>query len=107
MRQINHVQRFMAYATPMGIAALQAWASLYTAVALCAGICSALALGTTAYQLWIGSWRPDCTGTSGIILAVPRIWLHWQVQYLTGAPAVLAIGVYYAHHLGFSTLAGI
>ena len=35
-------------------------------------------------------------------LVIPKLWLRWQLNYLKGAPVILAISVYYAWHVGFS-----
>jgi hypothetical protein len=36
-----------------------------------------------------------------MILLLPKIWLRWQVNYLRGAPVILAVALYYAWHIGF------
>ena len=35
-------------------------------------------------------------------LLLPKIWLRWQINYLKGAPIILAIALYYAWSVGFS-----
>ena len=35
-------------------------------------------------------------------LVIPKVWLRWQLNYLKGAPVILAISVYYAWATGFS-----
>ena len=49
-----------------------------------------------------GRWRP--THQTGLqkALVIPKLWLRWQLNYLKGAPVILAISVYYAWHVGFS-----
>ena len=39
--------------------------------------------------------------------ALPRLWLRWQSNYLAGAPAVIAIALYYAGYIGFDTLGNV
>lgn len=41
------------------------------------------------------------------VLVMPRMWVRWQLNYLLGAPAILGIALYYAHHLGFGTLVDV
>jgi hypothetical protein len=35
-------------------------------------------------------------------MLLPKLWLRWQANYLTGTPVILAISLYYASSIGFS-----
>jgi len=107
MPHINQVQGLSLYAVSMTAISIQAWTSLYLAVSLCASLCATLALGATMYELYVGAWRPSLRSKGDVALALPRIWMHYQLKYLTGAPVILAIALLYANHLGFSKLAGM
>ncbi|WP_103727287.1 hypothetical protein [Novosphingobium sp. HII-3] len=87
----------------MNQAALLAWTSLYIAVGSMALICAVLAIMVTFYELKAGVWRPALSTKFQIALAVPKIWLRWQKNYLFGAPVIVAISIAYAHHVGFAT----
>lgn len=104
MLSLNRGSILVTYPAEMTSAALQAWASLYLAVGICAAICGWLAATVTAYEIWRGAWRPSIASRRDLALAVPRIWLHWQLRYLTGTPVILMIALLYAHELGFSRL---
>lgn len=84
--------------------ALVAWISLYIAVGSCALICAVLAALVTMHELWSGMWRPSSATRFQMALALPKVWLRWQRNYLFGAPVVLLIGLAFAWYLGFDVL---
>jgi hypothetical protein len=81
--------------------ALIAWTSLYIAVRSMALICAALAVGVTLHELRAGAWRPALATRSDVALALPKIWLRWQRNYLLGAPVIAIVAVAFANHVGF------
>lgn len=86
----------------MNHASLIAWTSLYIGVGSTAVICAVLAFIVTAHELHAGSWRPSLATKLDMALVVPKIWVRWQKNYLLGAPAIAAIALAYAHHVGFA-----
>jgi len=88
-------------------ATLNAWISLYAAVGVMVALCAILAVMKTAYDLRGGSLIIDLSNWRGRVLAAPKLWWRWQVNYLTGAPVILAIALMFAHHLGFATLVDV
>ena len=82
--------------------ALVAWNSLYIAVGIMAVICAMLALAVTADDWRTGRRRPSLVSRLDKTLLVPKLWLRWQINYLTGMPVILAIALYYAWSVGFS-----
>ena len=82
--------------------ALIAWTSLYIAVGIMALICASLAVAVTADDWRTGRWRPALASRIDKALLLPKVWLRWQINYLKGAPIILAIALYYAWSLGFS-----
>lgn len=104
MFTLNPGANSIAYSADMTAAALQSWASLYLAVGICAAICGWLAAAVTVFEMWRGAWRPTFASRRDVALALPRIWLHWQLRYLTGTPVILVIALLYAHELGFRRL---
>ncbi|MEP3145522.1 hypothetical protein [Qipengyuania citrea] len=91
----------------MPVATYQAWLSLYAGVGLVVVICAAAAICKTAVDyrtgvlsLPFGTWQDR-------VLAAPKLWWRWQVNYLTGAPVVLMIALLYAHHIGFAVLGDV
>ena len=82
--------------------ALIAWTSLYIAVGIMALICAALSTIVTLNDWRTGRWAPARTSTLGKALLLPKLWLRWQANYLTGTPVILAISLYYASSIGFS-----
>lgn len=108
MNGVNHVQRQSLYPAAMiSAVALQTWVSLYFAVGLCAMICGVLAAIVTSAEIYKGSWRPTLKSRKDIALALPRVWIHWQLRYLSGAPVILVVAILYAQHLGFAKLANV
>ena len=81
--------------------ALIAWTSLYIAVGMMAVLCACLAALVTIIDLRSGRWRPAVTNRFDLVLLVPKVWLRWQINYLRGAPVILAIALYYAWSVGF------
>lgn len=81
--------------------ALIAWTSLYIAVGSMALICAALAAITTVYELRAGAWRPALATRLDVALALPKVWLRWQKNYLRGAPVIALIALAFANHVGF------
>ncbi|SLK08002.1 hypothetical protein [Novosphingobium mathurense] len=79
-----------------------AWQKLYGAVTLLAAICSACAALKTCYDIRTGVIRPPQKSVVAWILWLPRVWLHFQLAYFLGFPSILAIGVLYAHYIGFA-----
>lgn len=82
--------------------ALIAWTSLYIAVGIMGLICAVLSIFITANDWRSGRLRPTFETRRDKALLLPKIWLHWQVNYLRGAPVIFAIAIYYAAHVGFT-----
>lgn len=85
-------------------ATLEAWISLYAAVGLLVAMCAIIAMIKTVHDFRSRSRTLAMTTVMDKVLAAPRIWVRWQLNYLLGAPAILAIAMLYANHLGFATL---
>jgi hypothetical protein len=83
--------------------ALIAWTSLYIAVGSMALLCAILAVILTVHEIRVGVLRPSLATRVDIALALPKLWLQWQKNYLLGAPVILAVAVAFAHHVGFQT----
>ena len=88
-------------------ATIDAWVSLYAAVGLLVAICAALAIIKTVYDYRSGTQTLAMTTVMDKVLAAARVWVRWQLNYLHGAPAILAIATLYAHHLGFGLLVDV
>ena len=88
-------------------ATLDAWISLYAAVGLLVAMCAVFAIIKTIHDYRSGARTIPTTTIKDKVLAPPRVWVRWQLNYLHGAPAILAIAVLYAHHLGFATLVDV
>jgi len=84
-----------------------AWLSLYLAVGILAGLTATMAVVKTVYDVRSNAVRFEVSSWRGRILLLPRLWLRWQFNYLQGTPAILAIAVFYAHHLGFDVLGNV
>jgi hypothetical protein len=67
-------------------------------------LCAALAIVKTAYDYTSGAMTIDMSTWKGRAVAGPKLWWRWQMNYLSGAPVILAIALMFAHHLGFATL---
>lgn len=82
--------------------ALVAWTSMYIAVGIMALICAVLAIAVTADDWRTRRWRPALETGLQKTLLLPKIWLRWQINYLKGAPVIIAIALYFASSVGFS-----
>lgn len=91
----------------MSQATFDAWLSLYAAVGLLVPLCAVFAVIKTIHDFRTGARTVATATVLDKILAAPRVWVRWQLNYLQGAPAILAIAVLYAHHLGFGTLVDV
>lgn len=85
----------------MSQAALIAWTSLCIGVAMMALICAVLAAVATANDWRNGKWRPAHNTGLERALLIPKIWLRWLLNYVKGAPVILAVILYYAWDTGF------
>jgi len=81
--------------------ALIAWTSLYIAVGMMAALCASLAVVGTIADWRSKRWRPSLDSRLDRVLLLPKVWLRWQLNYLRGAPVILAVALYYASHVGF------
>lgn len=79
-----------------------AWQKLYCAVTLLAAICSVCAALKTWHDIRTGALAPPRKSVAGWILWLPRVWLHFQLSYLSGFPCIMGIALLYAHYIGFS-----
>lgn len=82
---------------------IHAWLSLYTAVAILASMCSLLALIRIGYELKTGAYRIKTGSRKEIALAIPKLWLRFNVLYLTGLPAVVFVAGAYIFYVGIGT----
>ena len=80
--------------------ALTAWTNLYAAVGLLAGICGVCAAIKTFYDIKTGAHRLETDGTANILRLIPKIYLRWNLNYLSGTPAILAVAIAYACYIG-------
>lgn len=81
--------------------ALIAWTSLYIAVGAMALICAVLAVVVTVHDWQSRTWRPKLATKLDAALLLPKVWLRWQINYLKGAPVILAVALYFASDVGF------
>lgn len=81
--------------------AIAAWMQLYAAVGLLAGICAACALLRTIIELRSGLIDLPAGTRKQRILWHPRLWLRFQLSYLSGFPCIMSIALLYAHYIGF------
>lgn len=80
---------------------IAAWTQLYAAVGLLAGICAACAIMKTVLELRTGSVKlPHATWKQKIVWK-PRLWLRFQLSYLSGFPCIMGIALLFAHYIGF------
>lgn len=86
---------------------ISAWLSLYAATGLVALLCAVAATGKTVWDFWSGERALPFISWSDRMIALPRLWLRWQCNYLTGAPVVIAIAIYFAGYIGFDTLGNV
>jgi hypothetical protein len=80
--------------------ALNAWIDLYTATGVCCALCAFLALIVFITDLYTRAWVLPVSTVRERLLAIPRIWLRFQVLYLSGTPVILLIISLYIYHLG-------
>lgn len=82
--------------------AIEAWTQLYAAVGLLAGICGGCALLKTVLEFHAGlADFPRATWKQKLIW-LPRLWLRFQLSYMTGFPCIVGIALLYAHYIGFA-----
>lgn len=86
---------------------VDAWLSVYAATGLLALICAVVAFAKTACDYLSGARTVPLARWSDRALALPRVWLCWQGNYLAGAPVVIGIALYYAAYIGFDTLGNV
>jgi hypothetical protein len=80
--------------------AVAAWTQLYAAVGLLAGICAACALLRTIIELRSGHIALPAKTWKQRTLWLPRLWLRFQLSYLSGFPCIMGIALLYAHYIG-------
>ena len=83
--------------------AIEAWTQLYAAVGLLAVICAGCAALKTILELRGGTVVVPHTTWKQKFLWVPRLWLRFQLSYLSGFPCIMGIALLYAHYIGFET----
>ena len=81
--------------------AVRAWTQLYAAVGLLAVICAGCAALKTILELRSGAVTVPLTTWKQKVLWVPRLWLQFQLSYLSGFPCIMGIALLYAHYIGF------
>lgn len=91
----------------MPIATYEAWIALYAAVGIMVAHCAALAILKTVYDLRSGGLVLDFGDWKSRATAIPKLWLRWQLNYLSGAPVILIIAIMFADYLGFATLVDV
>jgi hypothetical protein len=84
-----------------------AWLSLYLAVGILAAMTAVLAVAKTVFDVRSNQVGFEVASWRGRALLLPRLWLRWQLNYLQGTPTILAIAMFYAHHLGFEVLGNV
>ncbi len=82
---------------------IHAWLSLYTAVAILAGMCSLLSAIRMGWELKTGAYTIKTGSRTELALALPKLWLRFNVLYLTGLPAVAFVAVSYIYYIGIGT----
>lgn len=81
--------------------ATEAWTQLYAAVGLLATICAACAALKTILELRGSAFNFPHSTWKAKVLWVPRIWLRFQLSYMSGFPCIMGISWLYAHYIGF------
>jgi NO-binding membrane sensor protein with MHYT domain len=81
--------------------AIEAWTKLYAAVGLLAAICAGCAALKTILELRDGAVVPHTTWKQKLLL-IPRLWLRFQLSYMSGFPCIMGIALFYAHYIGFA-----
>jgi hypothetical protein len=84
-----------------------AWLSLYLAVGVLGAMTALMAVAKTVYDVRTRAVQVELTTWRGRALLLPKLWLRWQLNYLQGTPVILAIAIFYAHHLGFDVLGNV
>ncbi|TXH08027.1 MAG: hypothetical protein E6Q06_00790 [Candidatus Moraniibacteriota bacterium] len=79
---------------------IHAWLSLYTAVAILAGMCSLLAAVRMGWEIKTGSYRIATSSRKELALALPKLWIRFNLLYLTGLPSILLIAGAYIYYIG-------
>ena len=82
--------------------AIEAWIQLYAAVGLLAAICAGCAALKAVLELRSGAVVVPHTTWMQKILWVPRLWLRFQLAYMSGFPCIMGIALLYAHYIGFA-----
>lgn len=82
--------------------AIAAWTQLYAAVGLLAGICAGFAFLKTILDLRTGAVRIPHATLKQKLIWIPRLWLRFQLSYLSGFPCIMSIALLYAHQIGFA-----
>ena len=85
----------------MRLEAVVAWTQLYAAVGLLAAICAVCAVLRTTFELRSGTLDLPSKTWKQRVVWLPRLWLRFQLSYLSGFPCIMAIALLYAHHIGF------
>lgn len=70
-------------------------------------MCAVFAVIKTAHDYHTGTSKLPTASTLDKALALPRLWVRWQLNYLLGAPAILGIALCFAYYLGFATLVDV
>lgn len=83
---------------------LNAWMALYAGVGVLVAMCAVGALIKTVVDLRNGTVSIPLNTWGQRALALPKIWLRFNLNYLSGAPVILAIAIYFASHIGFAQL---
>ncbi|MBK8375829.1 MAG: hypothetical protein IPL18_13625 [Sphingomonadales bacterium] len=81
--------------------AIEAWTSLYAAVAILAAICAACALAKTIWDIKTGALELPAETWKQKLLLLPRVWLNWHLSYMLGFPTIMAIAILFANYIGF------
>ena len=78
---------------------LSNWLSLYVATGICAAIATAAAAVSVGIEVVRERQWQGVRGIRATFLFVPKLWLRWQLRYLTATPVILAVVGYYATSL--------
>ena len=75
---------------------LSNWLSLYAAAGICAVLATFAAAISIGLQLVREREWEQVRDARSALLFVPKLWVRWQLRYLTATPVILAIVIYYA-----------
>ena len=75
---------------------LSNWLSLYGAIGICAALATAAAAMSVGIEVVRERQWQGVRGIRATFLFVPKLWLRWQLRYLTTTPVILAIVGYSA-----------